>query len=499
MFVNQLFEGFDSDYSVHLRATRIIKELKSTIENFEVNPENIVNSPINKNPAVFIKKFKDNIDIGNVRVLFGIKDGRANGSFMAYEYPYDSFLQVNIFNPLDDMDDYELMTYRIKNILGSYSLLRTLYHEVIHAIQHHDGWLSKSSINQTKMSPQDYYNSSAEFDAYYHNIVEHYMSLISDLKKNPNDIDDYVDIYDISLDFNKNLKTFTSGSNRLFLKHLTGPRHKRLLKRLYNLHTKLVEIIKNKPIKEDFSSDQRTAGIATDITKQIQDRLKKIKFEHLTNHDYWTYVDVGDGTERPCFATDLRLGGDYKDVNLCLFIEDAGIHGVYVRNDDFKCIGLFVLPEKIRPSFEHTIRSIANDKRWINSIYHEVIHLIQDVQNKISNVNSTVNSTKAEYYNDAMEFDAFFHQISDVFFKTYKELENNYQHGLQMMKEYGIVDNFEDSMVNILTDTSNPDANLIQEFISHLNTKRYKRILKRFYNIHSHLMKAVKNGDTNDQ
>ena len=78
-------------------------------------------------------------------------------------------------------------------------------------------------------------------------------------------------------------------------------------------------------------------------------------------------------------------------------------------------------------------------------------------------------------------------------------MENNYQDGLQMMKEYGIVDNFEDSMVNILTDTNNPDANLIQEFISHLSTKRYKRILKRFYNIHSQLMRAVKNGDINDQ
>lgn len=187
--------------------------------------------------------------IDDLLVCIGKKDRRARGySGMHAKFGktvLGRYTHAIIINCLSALDDDNLVTS-----VNSTLFIPVFKHEFIHAF---DGLRTKEKIfGQGDMDGRDkakYYNSSSEFNAYYHNVAHHILKLITDIRDHQYSADEareLADFYGVTEDFSQTLKNGISADTHLreFIKWLTNDRRKSLLKRLYKAHQVLVGLMR---------------------------------------------------------------------------------------------------------------------------------------------------------------------------------------------------------------------------------------------------------------
>ena len=178
-------------------------------------------------------------ELADYAVMFGLKNPKAVGlSGGAYSFSpsiLGGIRKAVIIDGLPKLTDEEA-----RKLAGSTGFLEIAHHEFLHVF---DGTRSKW-MNGTTVNSKDsakYYNHPSEFNAYYHDIVTH----MTALAKAGDEIEDYADIYGFTGDFKKDLSSMlTAGSHiRQFVKWLSEPRRKALLKRIYRMHKHVCDLI----------------------------------------------------------------------------------------------------------------------------------------------------------------------------------------------------------------------------------------------------------------
>jgi len=249
----QLFDDAQSDLTTHDEVSNVYirilnrlqyyhKTLGDNIDNFSVS----INGE--QDALLFYPHHLTTDDTFLGKTLLILQDGNGGGSF----YPNVKSLGC----PAIFVDTINLDTGR-PFVLGV-SAKETLYHELIHAHQILKRGIPVTDTGQIadREDKTDYYNNPLEFDARFHQISQELNNAINLLKnevERGNELDDDVIemlIGNISLDptefiqnLQRNAKPWSSQGKNLWYYALPDKR-KRMITRLYKLHTYLRQYIK---------------------------------------------------------------------------------------------------------------------------------------------------------------------------------------------------------------------------------------------------------------
>lgn len=137
----------------------------------------------------------------------------------------------------------EMSAAGARSLANSVSFLSTFRHEFIHMLDNirtGDRIVAASSHDKAA-----YYNSPAEFNAYFHDVVNKLMGVVEGVRRGDS-AKDYADLYEITGDFWKDLQHMTRWDfhNRTFMQWLRDDRRKALLRRVYKLHSMVMGLIR---------------------------------------------------------------------------------------------------------------------------------------------------------------------------------------------------------------------------------------------------------------
>jgi hypothetical protein len=128
--------------------------------------------------------------------------------------------------------------------IGSVEFLEVFKHEMVHCFD--DAETSGKVLSTHKYgdrpSLDTYFNNPWEFNAFYHMIVANWANFVEESEGHDADyIRELADLFSITGDFKTDMEQAVSSQRRGrdFLKHLTDPRRKALLRRLYQMHQKV--------------------------------------------------------------------------------------------------------------------------------------------------------------------------------------------------------------------------------------------------------------------
>jgi hypothetical protein len=131
----------------------------------------------------------------------------------------------------------------MRSTVNSTDFITVFEHEYIHMLDNNrtgDAIKAPDSSNA-----KEYFNDPGEFNARYHDMAKSMLAVIQAAKDEPQNVQDYVDIYGITGDWKRDLSaTLTVDRHaRRFVENLTPERRRALLKRLYRLHQTMMSLV----------------------------------------------------------------------------------------------------------------------------------------------------------------------------------------------------------------------------------------------------------------
>lgn len=186
--------------------------------------------------------------IDDLLVCIGKKNPRARGFSGMYakfgKIVLGRYRHAIIIDCLDTLSDENL-----QRSVNSTRFIPVFKHEFVHAL---DGLRTKEKIfGKGEPNPREreqYYNSDSEFNAYYHNVADSILRIISEIRDHQYSAEEareLADFFDITEDFAQTLKKLMRHDTHMveFFKWLTDDRRKSLLRRLYKAHKVLVGLM----------------------------------------------------------------------------------------------------------------------------------------------------------------------------------------------------------------------------------------------------------------
>lgn len=133
----------------------------------------------------------------------------------------------------------------LKKCVNSTNFVETFQHEFIHVLDNdrtQGKIIARGPIDSTNRHV--YLNDPAEFNAYYHQFADNWLSCLGDIQKNPEDADDLKSLYNISGNFQTDLKKLINRSpySKKFFETLNETRRKSIMKRLFRLYQELMSV-----------------------------------------------------------------------------------------------------------------------------------------------------------------------------------------------------------------------------------------------------------------
>ena len=158
-------------------------------------------------------------------------------------------LGQSVFGYERGMAIYCMSEFTVENMratVNSVGFMKTFEHEYLHLLDNErtqDRIVPKSV--DTRADPAGYYNSPAEFNAYYHDMAKNLLAVITAAKANPQEAQDYFDLYGFSGDWKADLSRLLTQDQytKKFVSLLTPERRKALLRRLYRLYEQMLASI----------------------------------------------------------------------------------------------------------------------------------------------------------------------------------------------------------------------------------------------------------------
>jgi hypothetical protein len=185
--------------------------------------------------------------LSNFCVMLGPKNPNALGlSGAVFRYEPSLFGQYNRCVVVYGLKANWLLApnQAAKDLVNSTSFIKVMAHEFIHVL---DSLRASKIIDRQTSHPDSdenkrkYYNDPAEFNAYYHDIVD----MLTDIANAGDDAKDYADLHGFTGNFKTDLG-FMLGRDiytRSFMKWLLAPRHRALLRRIYKMHQHVIQLL----------------------------------------------------------------------------------------------------------------------------------------------------------------------------------------------------------------------------------------------------------------
>lgn len=133
----------------------------------------------------------------------------------------------------------------MRSTVNSTEFIGVFEHEYLHVL---DDMRTNGKIDTGRPSDaenrEQYFNSPAEFNAYFHDIAKPMLDALIAIAKEPEHADDILDLYQITGDFNKDVRRMMTATPliRRFVIWLTPARRKALMKRLYRLYQQALTV-----------------------------------------------------------------------------------------------------------------------------------------------------------------------------------------------------------------------------------------------------------------
>ena len=362
-----------------------------------------------------------------------------------------------------------------------------LVHEFIHVLQQEAGWLSKSPSNVDDWSK--YVNSPHEFDAFFHTIIRDVMGYLHDLES-ITDRDkqlEYVEFLGVPEKF-KDFLVWPLSNYIDFYKNLSPKRKKRFLGRMHNIHQYILkrerEIVNGETITEDYTRDSENHTKAQQSMEKFIKSLtdSKDKFSEMSK-DVSRIEKINDQTL--FHIGDVNINGDIIEV--LVGARTSKTNGGYDQN--FGRIFLFldkdglVNAAKNGTIMNYVYNAISGSIKIQDTLFHEIIHAHQDNTGWLSR--SNIESDYKKYLNSPHEFDAFYQTIVRAEMSYVDLLKTS---SPEDIKDYIEIYDYPATFPEFIKRIGRRNIN----FVKNLKQPRYRRYLKRIFNLFQEIKKLEK-------
>ena len=139
------------------------------------------------------------------------------------------------------MSEFSLTNMR--TTVNSVGFIKVFEHEFLHMLDNERTADRIVTPTDPKANPAGYYNSPAEFNAYYHDIAKNLLAVIEQINAHPHEAQDYLDLYGFSGEWKADLSHLLIQDvyAQRFVQSLTPERKKALLRRLYRLYQQMLD------------------------------------------------------------------------------------------------------------------------------------------------------------------------------------------------------------------------------------------------------------------
>lgn len=250
-------------------------------------------------------------------------------------------------------------------------------------------------------------------------------------------------------------------------------------------------------INEDFEKDHSNHELALKITFDIMEILKKVTMKDMKDTSKWAKTIFGS-----TFIVDMALDKKIPYIKLPQTIlilvnkKSPTLATVTTLTNGVNFLSLSVIDTSSMTKTVEDVKNISNSRFWAENIYHEVIHLIQrsvyskDSLKSYPSVDPNKKPNYSKYFNNPLEFDAFFQQMTLDYMRIYSIIKNDPSNYEEYMDRYNLSDDFKFDLKHRFLDTQH---GTIQMFLQHINKKRYQRLIKRIFNIHKAILSLKPN------
>lgn len=154
--------------------------------------------------------------------------------------------------------------------------------------------------------------------------------------------------------------------------------------------------------------------------------------------------------------------------------------GILTPQSD-RCIGIMGM----REFTEEGARILVMSTEFVSTIRHEFIHLYDNFSGRIS-LKSVDSLNKTQYYNDAGEFNAYYHDMTDMLTSIASAAEQ-----AESPKDYADLYGFTGDFNKDLRKMCEHDIHT-RAFWKWLTDDRRKALLRRIYKLHKHVADLIK-------
>lgn len=250
----ELFEDPDKDIAFSLRTQAAYRAFSQYVYN-ATDYDNTVESKEGNLLGFDTRKFggSEIFGVDGLLIAVGKRKGyRIGAAYTQFERPVKGFKDFLIFNATREEPTFD----NVKSSVNSVEFMGVFKHEMVHVfdnVEHNDAVLRNvgyKADENDRVDLKQYFNSPWEFNAYYHMIADRFAGIVREIDGlNRADAAEIADFMGYSGNFSTDLATgvrdFSHG--RAFMQHLTEPRRRALLRRLYQLHARVGALIAAAP------------------------------------------------------------------------------------------------------------------------------------------------------------------------------------------------------------------------------------------------------------
>lgn len=237
-----LFEAPEDDVQAAQRVNELARTISSSLWN-GVEPDYVKNTADSQFYLFGAETLDiEDDDLVDLCVIVTLTDPKFNGKMTGLYGVFkdkdgNATTVLNKYTRLIRLDAmHGFHESELKRVAGTVEFVNLLKHELVHL---NDARLQRLHGAGTSTSGSQYYNNPAEFNAYYHSLVE----TLTELATVPVDqFKDYAELYDFTGKFSIDIRSILGDpKSRVFLSWLSSDRRKALMRRVYKMYQHVKE------------------------------------------------------------------------------------------------------------------------------------------------------------------------------------------------------------------------------------------------------------------
>lgn len=248
-------------------------------------------------------------------------------------------------------------------------------------------------------------------------------------------------------------------------------------------------------LAEDVEADANRHALATDLQHKVIRHFMKTELADV----FWHGRGMDAGNGRIIVLFEGRILGwpePYQDAMFGIegtktSWDPSGYHTRFKSGKQLCVVKCTLNPVEDLAEAAHII---IHSMRVHEVMLHEFIHMIDDVEGRISHDGDEkyqASKGTADYWNHPVEFNAYFHQVGDrlLSFINFAKENPSPRAILGRAKAHGITADFWATWKRSLKDIGSQQ---VREFLTQLRQRNNQRALSRYYKLHQEALEYIK-------